>query len=207
MTLSATRLVPEIQHWLQLLIINSAVNKDGIPAPVAIDDTYMPQASFIEMLFNDTYSYNEYKYLYVLKQNKYCMPFSVFNRLQIYDFWRYCYVDTTGENIFSLVSDDITMLNALLQFRIDSTSLTVVDSTTATTLTHDTTASLWILSSSPSILSTPLSKLIYIYLDFAVNGRTTYYNNTTVLGNSVLSCSYEIYVLEKIFAAVTARGY
>jgi hypothetical protein len=213
--MNSTILVPELQHWVNQLILGSTVNKQGIPIPVNIDELYMPQASFIEMLFNDNYSHNTYKYLYVLKQSQSCMPYTAFNRLQIYPNWKYAYADTTGVNLFGLVGEDLLMLNALLQYRIDSTSLNVidvdstafVDSTAMVYLMQDTTANVWYLLGNPNLLTRPLAKLIYIYLNFIVNGTTTTScNTTTVTGDGLLTYTYEIYVIEKIFAAVSARG-
>ena len=52
MTLASTILVPELQYFFEKFIRFSIVNKNRIPAPVTIEATYIPQQSFIELLFN-----------------------------------------------------------------------------------------------------------------------------------------------------------
>jgi len=207
MTLTSTNLIPELQHWLNKLIVESDVNKYGIPHPVFIDDVYMPQRSFIELLFNENYIYDSYKYLYRIESNKLAIPYVAQNRIQIYpQSGRYYVLDSTGDNLFNLTSNDLTMLNALLQYRIDATSMVLLDTTTNISFSFDTSSSIWILSGSIDTLITPLSKLIYIYLDFKINNNADRYNTTSLISNDLLSYCYEIYILETIFDSVTDRG-
>jgi hypothetical protein len=218
MNLTSTRLVPELQHWGSKLITDSVVNKYGIPKPVFIEDVYMPQKSFIELLFNENYNHAEYFYLYELQFNTpSCEPYVVFNRLQIYRNSQYAKLTndpSVGQNLFALTSDDFTMLDALLNYRtlisdstsLDSTSFVVVDATSVD-LIFDTTADIWYLTGKPSLLSTPLSKLIWVYLAFKATGDISYYDNTNIYSNTALSAFFEIYLIETMFSDVSARGW
>jgi hypothetical protein len=107
-------LVPELQAWFYEFVVNSEVNKFEVPAPVDIDDVYLPQKSFIEMLFNKNYSHTEYNYLYNEETRLSCWPIMVRTRLCIYPGSAKYEVlaDTgkTGDNIFGLESSDLTCI-------------------------------------------------------------------------------------------------
>ena len=208
MTVSSATLVPELQHWFYEFVTGSTVNKYKIPIPVDIAESYLVsnnRASFVELLFNDSYSYTTYQYLYKPNASWSCIPIHVLNRLQIYPgVGKYLKLDATdGTNTFALTQENFTMLNALLQYRQDSTSVTIVDSTTGA-LSFDSTSN--ILTVDYSGLSTNLSKLIFLYLDLKINNRITNYNNTTLISSTVLETCYEAYVLENYFNFVSARG-
>jgi hypothetical protein len=106
------------------------------------------------------------------------------------------------------------MLDALLNYRtlisdstsIDSTSFVVVDATSAD-LIFDTTANIWYLTGNPNVLSTPLSKLIWIYLAFQASGDIDYYNNTNVYSTNALEAFFELYLIENMFSSVSERGW
>ena len=82
--LSSTILVPELQHWVHQMIIDSELNKYGIPKPVSITSILLPMRSFIELLFNENYPYNRYNYLYVENINKWSWPSIIKDRIMIY---------------------------------------------------------------------------------------------------------------------------
>jgi hypothetical protein len=81
------------------------------------------------------------------------------------------------------------MLDKLLEYRLDGTSVTLVD--------IDSTA-----------LSTNLSILIYRYLDLRINNNYQLYNNTTLIANLsiILEVSYEAYLIEKMFLYISDKG-
>lgn len=193
MPIASTIVVPELQYWINRFIVTSTVNKNGVPAPSELNQLYMPQKSFIEMLFNDSYSWVEYKYLYTQKERG-SWPTPITVRLNLYPASAKYYElaqDSTGENLFLLQADDLTMLNALLSYRVDATSVTIFDSTSGIVYED---------------LSTPLSKLIYLYLDLKVNDNFSRYDNTTLVSQgTLLTTFYELYVLDQYFNSTTTQ--
>jgi hypothetical protein len=206
--LTSYSLVPELQHWFNHFVVNSEVNKDLVPPPVDIAETYMPQNSFIEMLFNDSYAGTSYEYRYVDETNIGCVPRVARDRLQIYPgSWKYLTMDSSGTNIFSLQQHDFTLLDALLVFRggADSTSFTFVDST-AISFVQDATAGTYVLYADYNSLSTVLSKLIYLYLRLEISGDFSLYNNDSIVSaGSLIETCFEAYLIDKYFAFMTDR--
>jgi hypothetical protein len=207
--LTSYSLIPELQHWFNQFVIGSEVNKDLIPPPVDIAETYMPENSFIEMLFNDNYSKTSYDYRYVAETNMGCIPRSAIARLQIYPgSWQYLTLDPTGTNIFNLQAQDFALLDALLAFRngaTDSTSLILIDST-GVSFVSDSTAGIYILYGSYDSITSELSKMIYLYLRLETLDDFSLYNTDTIIstGGLVETC-YEAYLIDKYFAFMTAR--
>jgi len=221
--LTSYTVVPELQHLYNgFLVDRSIVGKDRIPPPTNIPELYMPTNSFIEMLFNDTYSKDSYEYKYAEETNTFCIPRVVFDRMQIYPgSFQYVNLNPAGDNIFALVSNDFTLLDALLEYRrltcdttadlvcgVDSSesfSLLVIDSTNVS-FTCDTTTGICILQASLGSLSTSLSRLIYLYLDLKVNGNFGKYNNQELISDSQLieSC-YESYVIDQYYKCMSSR--
>ena len=164
-TVASPTLVPELQAWFYNFVVNSEVNKFEVPAPVDVEDVYLPQKSFIEMLFNENYPYTEYSYLYNEETRLQCWPTLVRQRLCIYPgsakYMLLADPGQSGDNIFGLQSADLTLLDALLGYRTDGTAVTIVDTTA--TIAFDSTA--LVLYANFDNLPTPLSKLIYLYLD------------------------------------------
>lgn len=202
--LTSYSLVPELQHFFNQFVVGSEVNRDLVPPPVDIAATYMPQNSFIEMLFNDNYVYQSYEYKYLQETNVGCIPRSAWDRINIYPgSSQYLTLDAAGDNIFNLQSDDFALLDALLAFRngaTDSTSLLIIDSTSAS---FDSTAI--ILYASYEFLSTELSKMIYLYLVLETLGEFTLYNNDLLISQTeMLDVCYEAYLVDKYFAFITA---
>ena len=198
-------LVPELQHWFHDFVVNSVVNRYKIPAPVDIDTVYLPQKSFVEMLFNENYSYDEYRYLYTEETRTQCWPTLVRMRLCIYaGASKYMLLSETpgqGDNIFGLESADLTLLDALLAYRTDGTGVTIVDSTA--TIAFDSTS--LVLTASFNNLPTPLSKLIYLYLELKLYGRYQNYNNLNVIStDKVLDCMFELVLIDEYFKFMTA---
>ena len=207
--LTSYSLVPELQHWFHHFVINSEINKNLISPPVDIAELYMPQNSFIEMLFNDNYSESSYEYRYVQETNVGCVPRSALARIQIYPgSWQYLALDLDGDNIFSLQPHDFALLDALLAFRVsgnDSTSVTLIDSTSVEFF-QDSTAGITILYGGYELLQTNLSKLIYLYLRLeTLDDFTLYNNNLLVSSGGLLETCYEAYLINKYFTFMTQR--
>ena len=207
MTVSNATLVPELQHWFYEFVVGSTVNKYKIPIPVDISETYLisnNRASFVELLFNDSYSYDSYQWLYKPNASWGCIPIHVLNRLQIYPgVGKYMKLDPVdGTNTFAIQQHDFTMLNALLAYRQDASSVVIIDST-ADILLFDTTNTLTV---NYNYLNTNLSKLIYLYLALKINSNIDTYNNTNIIAETVLETCYEAYVLDQYYKFVSSRG-
>jgi len=210
-SLGSTIVIPELQLWSNNFVLSSDVNKYEVPYPPEISSPECnPQGTFISLLFDDNYSYNFYHYLYSEKEDKLSWPWIVRQRLLIYPrSAKYMIIsDPTGENIFQLQSNDFTMLNALLAYRMDSTSLTVIDDASASvSFVMDSTTGLSIVTASMITLATELSRLIFVYLDLSVNRNISNYNGITPIStDGPLQTIYELYVLDKYFQVVSARG-
>jgi hypothetical protein len=205
--------VPELAHWFYTFVVNSAVNAYEIPAPVDIPEVYQPQNSFIELLFNENYEGTSYEYRYIPNPSWGCVPIIAVDRLNIYPgAGQYMKLNEEGQNVFNLQDDDFTMLNALLQYRQDATSVTIIDTTSDTTaaivasFAFDTTANIYILRVDYNSLRTNLSKLIYLYLDLKIRSNTSRYNNTNLICQTLLEGCYEALVLDEMFKFISARG-
>lgn len=206
MALANTTLVPELQTWFNRFVINSVVNKHEVPAPVSIDQIFLPQNSFIELLFNENYPYDSYKYLYQNETRLQCWPELTRNRLTIYPASaKYLVLSDTGTNSFELKAHDFILLDALLAYRQDSTSLTIVDSTSVE-LISDATANIYILHANYTNLNTTLSKLIFLYLDLKIYGNYENYNNLTLVSSgTLLETCFEFLLIDEYFKFMTER--
>lgn len=204
MTLASTKLVPDLQYYFEKFIKFSVINRSQIPAPVTIDSSYIPQKSFIELLFNEDYSYTTYEYRYIESTSRSTIPLEYLERIMLYpSSAKYMELDETGDNLFLLQANDFTMLDALLSYRIDSTALTMIDTTGV--ITFDSTSV--ILYVDFDSLSTPLSKLIFLYLNLKIRGNILNYNNTVLISSGdLLSSCYETYVLDEFFKIISTRG-
>jgi hypothetical protein len=209
-SLDSTIVVPELQLWSNRFVLSSIVNKYEVPYPVYDLTHCYPEGSFISMLFDDNYPHDFYEYLYAQKEDRLSWPWVVRQRLLVYPrSGKYEIINNqTGTNLFLLQQDDFTMLDALLAFRMDSTSLTVIDDSSASvSLVYDTTSDITILTASIATLNTELSKLIFIYLDLCVNGNTSNYDGITPISTDhALQTIYELYVLDKYYEIVSARN-
>lgn len=210
MTLANTSLVPEFQHFFYEYVLGSTVNKNQIPLPVDIDPIFLKDQSVVELLYKDLFPYNSYYYLYS-EESIGSWPVLTRQRLMIYPSSKYLIPDSTGNNIFNLQSDDFTMLNVLLQYRHDSTSVmlfdTTADSTALIIITDATSNSITIIGDVDD-LNTPLSKLIFLYLDLHINRNFMgYYNIPDILSDcSMLTTFFELILIDDYFDFMSDRG-
>jgi hypothetical protein len=201
-------LVPELQHWFRQFVNRSIVNKNEVPASVDVDAKWMPPKSFIEMLFNESYPYDSYEYLYTGTSNA-NWPSLVRTRLMIYGAAAdYLALGATGDNVFVLQQDDFTLLDALLAYRQDSTSVTIIDSTALTVF--DSTSG--VLVACYDCMATRLSKLIYLYLKLRIYGDISLYNNLIIVSRTdtnpsyiVLENMFELFLIDAYFDTVSNR--
>lgn len=196
-------LVPELQSAYGKFIVTATLNKDMIDKPVIIPDMYLTENSFLNMLFNDDYNLFSYSYLFDEQNPASVVPRIATTRLQIYPgSSKYLIMDSTGSNIFNLQADDFSLLDSLLAYRNDSTALTIIDSTTVTVF--DSTSN--ILATSFDILTTELSKMIYLYLNLKIYEVYSDYNNLQIISTGgLLETCYETYLIEQFFVFITTQ--
>jgi hypothetical protein len=207
-TISSTIVVPELQIQAHDYIINSEVNKYNVQFPPRLLSTCLPPGSFITMLFDEAYDLDYYKYLYAEVEDKLSWPEIVKRRLNVYPVSAKFMTlnDDTGRNLFTLEQDDFTMLDALLAYRQDATSVVLIDTTGAVSIT-DTTAGITIVRASLNELSTELSKLIFVYLDLEINKNTSNYStDTTISTEDPLETVFELFVIDKYFDYMSGRN-
>jgi len=208
---ASTIVVPELEIQTRNFIVDSAVNKYGVPFPPELPEICFPEGSFITMLFDECYDLDYYKHLYEPVEDKLSWPSVVTRRLNVYPIsGRYMELDDiNGSNVFSLQTDDFSLLDALLVYRQDSTGLVVIDTTadTGTTLVYDSTADVTILTTSLVALSTELSKLIFVYLVLVVNKNTSNYSsNIPISTDYALQTIYELFVIDKYFSYMSCMA-
>jgi hypothetical protein len=212
MTLNNTSLIPEFQHFFYNYVLNSIINKNKIPLPINIDSIFIEKGSIIELLSNDKFPYNNYKYLYKNQINKLAWPTLIRNRLMIYPSSKYLIPDSTGINIFNLQNNDFLMLDVLLQYRHDSTSVTIINTDTTSDSTSfivitDSTSQTSIVYGNINGLNTSLSKLIFLYLDLHINENyLSYYNIPNIISdNSLLATYFELKLIDDYFKYMSNR--
>lgn len=192
MPLVSTRLVPELNYYFNNFVINSTMNKRLFPIPAPLRIEYFDEnRSFIRMLFDDTWRYEYYLYKYLKVESKGSWPLEVQTRLNIYPTSGQYYVSsdsTAAINLFQLQPDDFVLLDRLSHFRRHPahSSVSGIDYT---------------------LLSTNLSKLIYIYLDILIDAHYYLYDNTTLISDPTipLECCYEAYVAETLFNVMSSK--
>lgn len=212
MVLTNTQLVPEFQHYFREFVLNSIINKNQVPIPVDIDVVFLSRQSVVELLCSDQFLYDSYYYLYRNEPDMNQWPSLTRQRLMIYPSSKYLVPDATnGINIFNLQTDDFTMLDILLQYRHDSTSIVLIDTTADTTaiiVITDATSNITTVTGNIEALSTSLSKLIYLYLDLHINGHyLPYYNISTIISDCTLLATYfELKLIDDYFDFVQKQN-
>ena len=198
MSLLYTRVVPDLLYYTNQYVVNSVSNKFKIPFPPTFSTEYLiNNKSFIRLLFDETWesTLSNYRYLFRQETDLTSVPETLRRRMMIYPGTsRYFVCDSDSAllcdvNVFNLQQDDINMLDVLLQYRIDSTSVNI------TTIVYDD-------------LGTTLSKLIYIYLVFKISGDYTLFDNSTPISSSIktLENFYESFISDKIFIYISSLG-
>jgi hypothetical protein len=215
MALSNTSLIPEFQHYFREFVLGSEINKNQIPLPTDIKELFLkkgPPGSVVELLCLEDYAYDTFNYLY-REEVITSWPELTRQRLMIYPSSKYMIHDATGVNFFNLQQDDLVMLNILLAYRQDSTSVQIFDSdttsdSTALVISVDTTSGLIIIDGDVYGLSTPLSKLIFLYLDLHINGNYLgYYLLPDIISDcSMLATCFELKLIDDYFDFMTDRG-
>lgn len=121
-----------------------------------------------------------------------------------------CIDSTSSDNNFSLEADDFLLLNALNIYRCDSTALIVYEQVDnpSNSLFRLPNELKWMLSLSFQSLSTPLSKLIFLYLNLKVNHEYDFYRWTSsnYIGTNLFEQLYETYVIDNVFQYIVKSG-
>lgn len=209
MTVANTQLVPEFQTWFYKFVTTSIVNRYEIPAPVPVPENFLTPGSVVQLLCDENYPYDYYNYLYEGETRKQCWPTLTRQRMMIYPGSTYMVPGEEGTNIFNLKEHDFVMLDALLQYRMDSTSVQLIDTTasidsTAVDLFVDATAGIVIVNATFDSLNTSLSKLIYLYLDLKLYGNMDIYCSTDLLTDgSLLASCFEAKLIDEYFLRLT----
>lgn len=197
----AKKVVMDLQYWFNRLSISKELNEYAAPYPPIKfdDDEWLIRGSFIQLLFDDDYPYSTYYTTFRVVTDLTSLPDSFKRRAMIYagniHIYRGCdstdsgCVDCNSNGLFPLSSTSRTLLNGILQYRMDSTAA----------------AQLTLSGVTYSTLTSTLDKLMYLFLDLKVNQNYSRYNNLTLLTNdtsTTLEKLYEIYVIEQFFISL-----
>jgi len=208
MLVANSQLIPEFQYYFNKFTRNSVVNRYGVPIPVAVDERFIPKGTVVELLCNDEFPYDDYTYFYKNESRVHCWPTLTRQRLMIYPGSQYLVPSTEedgGNNIFNLQTHDFVMLDSLLAYRHDSTSVVMFDSTSVE-LTMDTTSGITTVYASLSSLNTALSKVIYLYLQFKIYENYTLYDTTDIVSDcSLLATCFEFKLIDEYFLYMQNR--
>jgi hypothetical protein len=97
------------------------------------------------------------------------------------------------------------MLDALLAYRQDSTSVVLIDSTSNVIVT-DSTSGITTVYATLDSLSTSLSKEIYLYLQFKINDNYDLYDGSNIISDcSLLATCFELKLIDEYFQYMTSR--
>jgi hypothetical protein len=199
MGLLMNRVIPDLLYYTEQYIINSTANKYKIPFPASFPNTYLlTNNSFIRLLFDENWpsTLTTYRYLYREETDRINIPETILRRMMIYpDETKYyvCDSDSTSicsVNVFNLQQDDLTLLDLLLKYKTDTTSIidiSIID---------------------PSGLVTHLSELIYVYLNFKINNDYADFDNLNVISSNteVLENFYESFLVDILFTSISNLG-
>jgi hypothetical protein len=179
-----------------MFVKKTTLNKDEIPFPVQLERTDLYEdRSFIRLLFDDDWpaTHNHYYICYHERACKENWPAIVQTRANIYprtsSYWVAC--DCTASfaiNIFNLGSEEVSMLDQLLIYRLNPCTYSL-------TINYST-------------LTSNLGKMIWIYLNFKVNEEYSKIDTTTPIASSdnTLENMYECYIIENVFSFVQGLG-
>jgi len=196
--LPASRVVPDLLYYTGQYVLNSFANKFKIPFSEFPRNYLISDDSFIRLLFDENWPANltSYQYLFQIESDALNIPSDIRRRIKVFpvDVSYYnlpaCQGAIGDTNIFDLQNDDLDMLDLLLQYRLDSTSVNIV------TIIYDD-------------LSTVLSRLIYIYLRFKITRDYSLLDTEDPIArsDSVLENFYESYLVDLVFIYISSLGH
>jgi hypothetical protein len=181
---------PELNYYFYNYWMNyGKIVSDFIFIPESYDlttDNVIEKNSLFSLLFNRSFSSEEYYYLFdeiTLSD----LPRGIKERIgysgseiHIYQGAPSGIMGSTSENILNLQTDDLMMMDLLLQYRIGNMPSLVG-------IYHDN-------------LSTTISKLIYRYLDFKLNANFSWFNTNTLISDqtNIVEVILELYILNEV---------
>jgi hypothetical protein len=196
--LPASRVVPDLLYYTGQYVLNSVANKYKIPFSEFPREYLIPDNSFIRLLFDENWptDLTNYQFLFKIENDPLSIPSDIRRRIKVFpvDVSYYnlpsCQGSIGDTNIFDLQPDDLNMLDLLLQYRLDNTSVNIV------TIIYDD-------------LSTVLSRLIYIYLRFKITRDYSLLDNEEPIArdDSVLENFYESYLVDIVFIYISSLGH
>ena len=175
------------KYWKE----HGEITTDQVSIPVVEKEEMIPTESVIELLFSNNYIYSEYNYLFKEKELKDHSK-HIHERLFVSKPGIKSYISDSTEgtvNIFSIDTNDILLLDLLLQYRKGVTpDLSITDS---------------------SSFSTKLSQLIYNYLNLMVNSDFSELNNieTITTEGNYLENLFEMYVINESHKTIRNWAY
>lgn len=196
--------VPELNYWANKILLSSKISDNFLQFPVKLSSTkWKSENSILSLLFNTFYTSNFYikffKRIPFKKLNDIILSsrLSLFiNDIDIYavDSDEYSSFFTTNdnpENLFEIDSEEEILLDKVLQFKTDSTS--VVD---ISTITYGN-------------LNSALSKMIFLYLNHELNNDYSLYNNEqstfTNTNSKILHILYEKWLIDYFYRKQTKK--
>ena len=204
MALQNKRLVPELNFWIDNVIVNkSPIKEKFFKLPIPVTEGWRNKNTILELLFNETYEYDpvieqssssssftslpdDIYYMYKQSDVSTITDPNVANRITIYAGSIQVLTPYTGgagafENVFDITEEDLELLFHLFDYKVNS--LINLGGITYTEL------------------ESPLAKLIYIFLKIESNEDVSIYLDDFPLsadGNS-LHCLYEKYVADYLY--------
>jgi len=179
------RYIPELDFYFRSYWSSRGeitINNIDIPI-IDLENQELPTGSFLQLLFSQTFDSTSYTYLFVETEISELSK-SLKERLKVSGSTIEAYISTDSteeENIFSLETDDFTLLSKLLNYRLGKIpSLSGI-------VYND--------------LNTTLSKLIYTYLDLVLNQNYSVLNDNSVISTegNTLEALFELYVVNESY--------
>lgn len=197
--------IPELNCWLNKLYFESAINEGTFYFPSYITlSRWGVGNSVINLLFNEcttqtAYDYN-FKYIAFssipepMLQTRLSIVRSETESAGIYvcdtTAFQDLYVDSTTYNVLQFNEEEIMMLDELLYFRANG----IYDSTSFVNIDYNS-------------LTSPLSKMIYLYLIFIVEQDYSLYNDQYTLADStcLVQVCFEKYLVDTYYKVISRK--
>jgi len=185
--------IPELNIWQYRRSYETPINDFSFDVPIFIQDQWYSPSSVINLLFNDSFSYPTYNFIYKqIEFNSIC-DMTLSRRISI--FLNRClkiYVldDTQNiqsENILNITSEEEQLLDILLCYRIGFDSTSCDSTTTLDIITYED-------------LNSGLSKMLYVFLDMVINDKYDHFEDSRMSdSNRLLEIIYEKYLIDFYF--------
>ena len=198
--------VLELQKVIRDTVFDNVFNDDGVEIPVDVTND-LNRKSFLFLFVDAPFESDTYEYLFTKTPS---VPVDIQRRFFVKENNLYVSLSSSTTNLFGLEQEDLQWLDILHKYRNGPSSLTLVNSSDATstsvvTLVDGSTT----VTSNVNVINTVLSKLIFMYLDLKINNS---YSDYISLGsslvsdpNNILSILLEIQLVKLIFEKVSGN--